>query len=220
MTPETPRHTIRPGGLDALGTMLINTARLEALRSDELVCGRFGKVRKVHGTMRQNSFTSAPNFSGIAPALLLLARMSVVVVGILLWFMNAIIPAMAGAPAQGAIDPSLPPPQRCHALGALSAQLLETAGSGKGHAPSFRIDVVHYREALRNLLTDNEKLPAAERLPRILVLDMVRMVALLQSAAECQTGRYIVCPPDLMDKLRQQQAAVDKGLAAMPTKPP
>ena len=173
---------------------------------------------KVHGIMQQNSFTPAPNFFGNSASPSVAARMSAMIVGILLWFMSAVIPAMAGAPVQGAIDPSLPPPQRCRALGALSAQLLETAESGKGHAPSFRIDVVHYREALRHLLTDNEKLPAEERLPRILVLDMVRMVALLQSAAECQTGRYIVCPPDLMDKLRQQQAAVDKGLAAMSAK--
>lgn len=175
-------------------------------------------MRKEHGTMGQKSFTPALNFFGNSAGPSITGTMGVAIVGILLWFMSAVVPAMAGAPVQGAIDPSLPLPQRCVALGALSAQLLETAESGKGHAPSFRIDVVHYREALRNLLTDNEKLPAGERLPRILVLDMVRMVALLQAAAECQTGRYIVCPPDLMDKLRQQQAAVDKGLAAMPAK--
>ena len=54
-----------------------------------------------------------------------------------------------------------------------------------------------------------------QRLPRPLVLDMVRMAALLQSAAECQTGRYIVCPPDLMTRLRRQRTLVEQGLAPL-----
>lgn len=167
--------------------------------------------------MRQSGFTPAPNF-GNSASLSAAAMMSAVIVGILLWFMSAVMPVMAGAPTQGVIDPSLPPPQRCRALAALSAQLLETAESGKGHATSFRLDVAHYREALRDLLKDNDKLPDENRLPRALLLDMVRMVALLQSAAQCQTGRHIVCPPDLMDRLNRQQALVEKGLAAMPAK--
>lgn len=129
----------------------------------------------------------------------------------------AFMPTFAST-AEGVIDPSLPPNQRCQALVSLSAKLVETAQSRKGHATSFRLDVAHYREALRDLLKDNDKLPDENRLPRALLLDMVRMVALLQSAAQCQTGRYIVCPPDLMDHLNRQQAMVEKGLAAMPAK--
>jgi hypothetical protein len=45
------------------------------------------------------------------------------------------------------------------------------------------------------------------------------MAGLLQSAAECQTGRYIVCPPDLMVRLRRQQALVEQGLASLPVTP-
>ena len=42
------------------------------------------------------------------------------------------------------------------------------------------------------------------------------MAALLQSAAECQTGRYIVCPPDLMTRLRRQRTLLEQGLAPLP----
>jgi len=124
------------------------------------------------------------------------------------------LPAFASSPEPGLIDPAQPPLERCRALVALSATLVETAQSAKGHASAFRIDVAHYRESLRDLVKDNDKLPERDGLPKPLVLDMVRMVGLLQSAAQCQTGRHIVCPPDLMDKLTRQQATMQQGLAA------
>lgn len=117
--------------------------------------------------------------------------------------------------ATGAIDPSLPPFERARALAALASQLVDLAGSAKAHATAFRIDVAHYRESLRDLVKDSDQRPEADRLPRALVLDMVRMAALLQSAAECQTGRYIVCPPDLMTRLRRQRTLVEQGLAPL-----
>jgi hypothetical protein len=125
-------------------------------------------------------------------------------------------PACASSPEPGLIDPAQPPFERCRALVALSATLVETAQSAKGHASTFRIDVAHYRESLRDLLKDNDKLPERDRLPKPLVLDMVRMVGLLQSAAQCQTGRYIVRQPDLMSQLNRQQALMEQGLVATP----
>lgn len=126
-------------------------------------------------------------------------------------------PALAQTPPSVTVDPARSVPERGRALVSLSGDLVKTAQSAKGHASAFRIDVTHYRESLRDLVKDNDKLPERERLPKSLVLDMVRMVGLLQSAAQCQTGRYIVCPPDLMDQLLRQQAAMERGLAAAST---
>jgi hypothetical protein len=123
------------------------------------------------------------------------------------------LPAFANPPTPASINPALPPLVRGRALVALSATLVETAQSAKGHASTFRIDVAHYRESLRDLVKANDQLPERNRLPKPLVLDMVRMVGLLQSAAQCQTGRYIVCPPDLMSQLKRQQALMEQGLA-------
>lgn len=53
----------------------------------------------------------------------------------------------------------------------------------------------------------------------VFATDMVRMVALLQSAAQCQTGRYIVCPPDRMSRLQRQQVLLDQGISALTGKP-
>jgi hypothetical protein len=143
-----------------------------------------------------------------------------------LWYRSAAVCALllfagaawAEAPVQGqdAIDAAQPPLARCRALATFSYKLTQTAQSGTGHASSFRIDAAHYREVLRDLVKDNETLPDKDRLPRTLVLDMVRMAALLQSAAQCQTGRYIVCPPDLMQRLQRQQILVEQGLAPRP----
>lgn len=116
----------------------------------------------------------------------------------------------------GTIDPSLPPPERARALVALASRLVELAGSAKAHATSFRIDVVHYRESLRDLVKENDARAEPQRLPRPLLMDLVRMAGLLQSAAECQTGRYIVCPPDLMTRLRRQQGVVEGEIASLP----
>jgi hypothetical protein len=128
-------------------------------------------------------------------------------------------PAPAGDAGAGSIDAALPPVERAQSFAALSARLVELAQSAKANATSFRIDVAHYRESLRDLVKENDKRADADRLPRPLLMDLVRMAGLLQSAAECQTGRYIVCPPDLMVRLRRQQALVEQGLASLPVTP-
>ena len=69
-----------------------------------------------------------------------------------------------------------------------------------------------YRELLRQAMLDNRGRPADKQLPQPLLLDMVRMSALLHSAADCKTGFVIVCPADLMQQLRSQQARVNQGL--------
>lgn len=125
--------------------------------------------------------------------------------------------AVAQAPATS--DPALPPLERARTLVGLADRLVEAAYSGKAYAHAYRIDVAHYRETLRDLVRENDARLPAERLPRPLLLDMVRMAALLQSAAQCQTGRYIVCPPDLMSQLQRQQALLDQGLATLTEKP-
>lgn len=121
--------------------------------------------------------------------------------------------AMAQAPS--VVDPGLSAVERARALVTFADHLVDAAYGGQAYATTYRIDVTYYRESLRDLVKENDALPPAERLPRGLLMDMVRMAALLQSAAQCQTGRYIVCPPDLMTRLHRQQARVDEGLAAL-----
>ena len=128
---------------------------------------------------------------------------------------SAQVSARAVDPKEATIDASLPPVERGKALIAFSTALVQQAESGKAHASAFRIDVAYYRESLRDLVRDNDQRPGKDRLPKPLLMDMVRMTALLQSAAQCQTGRYIVCPPDLMTQLHRQQALVEQGLASL-----
>ena len=120
-------------------------------------------------------------------------------------------PALAIGLGDAPIDATLPPKERAKALVVLAANLVEQAGSGQTQATAFRIDVAYYRETLRDLVKDNDQVPDGERLSKPLLLDMVRMTALLQSAAQCQTGRYIVCPPDLMTQLRRQQDVLERS---------
>ncbi len=115
------------------------------------------------------------------------------------------------------IDAALPPIERGKALVGLSAALVEQAGSSQVHASAFRIDVAYYRETLRDLVKDNDLHPEEERMAKPLLMDLVRMIALLQSAAQCQTGRYIVCPPDLMSQLHRQQAVLQGSVAPLGT---
>jgi len=121
----------------------------------------------------------------------------------------------AAVPQQAAIDTTLPPLERGKALAGFAAGLVRQAESGKAHATSFRIDVAYYRETLRDLVKDNEQHRDSAPLPKPLIMDMVRMAALLQSAAQCQTGRYIVCPPDLMTQLHRQQDLIERGIVAL-----
>ena len=104
--------------------------------------------------------------------------------------------------------------QRLEELNALSAALVEKAGSGSTPAHEFRIEARMYRELLRQtMLQDRERRPN-DQLPQPLLLDMVRMSALLHSAADCKTGFVITCPVDLMLQLRSQQTSVTQGLVA------
>jgi len=94
-------------------------------------------------------------------------------------------------------------------LNSLSQQLIGKIKAGTAEAVAFRTDVVFYRESLRNLMLKNEK-PGPQRLSKPLLMKMVRMAALLQSAAECHTGRYISCPANLMHELEQQQKQLNR----------
>jgi len=97
-------------------------------------------------------------------------------------------------------------------LNQLSQQLVQQAQSKQTVALDFRVDAVHYRERLRQLMLKNNDDPPSDRIPQELLMDMVRMSALLHSAAECKTGRYIVCPVSLMDNLQTQQKKIHKNI--------
>ena len=104
------------------------------------------------------------------------------------------------------------PLERLENLNLLSEELVARAGTGSSPAHEFRVEARMYRELLRQAMLDNRGRPASEQLPQPLLLDMVRMSALLHSAADCKTGFVIVCPADLMQQLRSQQARVTQGL--------
>ena len=64
-------------------------------------------------------------------------------------------------------------------------------------------------------MLDNRKISdEKDRIPNDILVNMVRMSALLHSAAECKTGRYIVCPPELMTKLTSQQQLLLKDIGS------
>ena len=91
-------------------------------------------------------------------------------------------------------------------LNGTSARLVEAARSAQAAATPFRIDVTLYRESLRTLMLSNQEIEQEkDRIPQPILVNMVRMSALLHAAAECKTGRYIVCPPELMSQLVSQQ---------------
>ncbi|GMQ88185.1 MAG: hypothetical protein BMS9Abin08_1413 [Gammaproteobacteria bacterium] len=95
----------------------------------------------------------------------------------------------------------------------VSAGLVREARSTQAEATPFRIAVTLYREHLRTLMLDDRKISdEKDRIPQGILVNMVRMSALLYSAAECKTGRYIVCPPELMRKLASQQQLLSKDL--------
>jgi len=101
---------------------------------------------------------------------------------------------------------------RLEDLRLLSEALVERAGSGSTPAHAFRIDARMYREMLRQTMLSDRSRPAEAQLPQPLLLDMVRMSALLHAAADCKTGAVIVCPADLLQQLRSQQSRVTQGL--------
>ena len=119
-------------------------------------------------------------------------------------------PGSAGEP--GSENPAIADVERLENLNLLSDGLVTKAGSGSAPAHEFRLEARMYRELLRQVMLDNRDRAASEQLPQPLLVDMVRMSALLHSAADCKTGLVIVCPTDLMQQLRSQQARVTQGL--------
>jgi hypothetical protein len=98
-------------------------------------------------------------------------------------------------------------------LNEISARLVQEARSAQAEATPFRIDATLYREHLRSLMLANREIgEEKDRIPQGILVNMVRMSALLNSAAECKTGRYIVCPPELMSKLTSQQRLLSEEL--------
>ena len=97
-------------------------------------------------------------------------------------------------------------------LNLLSEGLVAKAGTGSAPAHEFRIEARMYRELLRQVMLSDRKRPTEDQLPQPLLLDMVRMSALLHSAADCKTGFVITCPADLMLQLKSQQAKITQGL--------
>ena len=89
-------------------------------------------------------------------------------------------------------------------LTTMSQQLINEIKSGTADATEFRTNVVFYRESLRGFMLANEK-DKVHQIDDHSLLQLVRMAALLQSAAECRTGRYISCPANLMHELERQQ---------------
>ncbi len=98
--------------------------------------------------------------------------------------------------------------ERMRALNTQSGDLVQKVKSGKADASSFRIQVVLYRESLREMMVANEQAAVAQRIAQPALMEMVRMAALLQAASNCETGRYLACPADLMERLLLQQGTV------------
>lgn len=96
-------------------------------------------------------------------------------------------------------------------LNNLSQNLIAKVKHGSAEATAFRTNVVYYRETLRSVMLANEK-QAGHKLDNAVLMQMVRMAALLQSAAECHTGRYITCPAGLMHELGRQQKQLNQVL--------
>lgn len=97
----------------------------------------------------------------------------------------------------------------------ISESLIEKAASGRTPATEFRIQATLYRERLRKLMLEDRKRPDPQRLPDDMLVDMVRMSALLHAASACRTGHVITCPADLMLQLRSQQSVTVDKLAEL-----
>ena len=99
-------------------------------------------------------------------------------------------------------------------LNALSQSLVDRARGGRADAVRFRIDAKLYRETLRRLMLGSYDAESVPPISTSLYLQMVRMAALLNAAAECKTGRYIICPVELMRQLDSQQKILNVSLEA------
>jgi hypothetical protein len=116
--------------------------------------------------------------------------------------------ALLAAPWWGQTMASVESPAAAATVGEMSrdewvayaARLVEAADSGHAPASSFRREVSNMRDNLRALVRN---VPDSEREP---LNDLVMMVALLDAAAACHRGGFIICPPDLMRQMRAQMA--------------
>lgn len=75
--------------------------------------------------------------------------------------------------------------------------LVDAADSGRAEARAFQREVRASREALRDLVRESDPESRGD------YQNMILMVALLDAAAACHRGGYIVCPPDLMRQMRE-----------------
>ncbi len=124
----------------------------------------------------------------------------------LLFFLSATVFATENSDTQSLAS-------RFEELNRTTARLVEDARSSQAKASDFRIAVTLYRESLRSLmLDDRENKNETARIPQNMLINMVRMSALLSSAAGCKTGRYIVCPIELMTQLSSQQRILAQDL--------
>ena len=130
---------------------------------------------------------------------------------LLLWAAMLMLPAASAAENP---DPSSLL-AKLEELTEISATLVAKARSSQAKASPFRIEATLYREHLRTLMLENRMISDdKDRIPQSILINMVRMSALLHSAAECKTGRYIVCPPELMTKLASQQKLLAQDLGS------
>lgn len=139
-----------------------------------------------------------------------------------IWLMAALMAATLSLNVPVVAATGNSPPAANHTglvkLNSLSRTLVDKIRHGSAKATPFRTNVVYYRESLRSLMLANEK-RHDHKLANDLLMQMVRMAALLQSAAACHTGRYITCPASLMHQLDQQQQQINQSLAAAPSSP-
>lgn len=131
--------------------------------------------------------------------------------GLLAWACVAPVAATAASPGADA-----PPVAHVRQLNTMSGRLVSQIKAGTAEAAHFRIDVAIYREMLREMMLANPRADSANRLPNPLFMKLVRMAALLQAAAACQTGRDIVCPLTLISQLERQQQRVGAALHGLP----
>lgn len=134
----------------------------------------------------------------------------------LLWALLACLAATAVPAPAAPARTGTPPLAHVRQLNTMSGRLVSQIKAGTAEAAHFRINVAVYREMLRELMLANPRVDRPDRLPNGLLMKLVRMAALLQAAAACQTGRDIICPLTLVNQLDRQQrrlgAALD-GLA-------
>lgn len=130
-----------------------------------------------------------------------------------LFYMTALFLLCVGLLSATETDSDETAPVTLASLITASRTLVAEAATGTSNATRFRIDATLFRESLRSFMLQQEQSGGeADAVPRNDLMNLVRMSALLQSAADCKTGRYIVCPPELMQQLRNQQGLLEQLL--------